>query len=173
MLKTEVATFTFHLSALSASLSMSKWQWLGSCDANVGDLPIPSRAELLIQHIAEFDLTDTLVARGLDQQSETPEWRRDLSVAREQETQDAMQMSCWPEMLGITIALCPQKHDQFSTFLRHHFAKPDLIGRISCGFFGFADSSQPGLRLPTREEFVKGKPYFVLGNHSFVFFAKT
>jgi hypothetical protein len=164
-----IATFTFQVSKLSASLSTSKWQWLGSCEANVANLFIPSRADLLIQHIADFDLTNTLVASGLDQQPETLEWRRDLSVAQEQGTEDAMQMSHRSDMLRITIGLCSQKYDQFGTFLLHHFARPDLIGRISCRFYGFADSSQPRLRLPTKEEFVKGKPYFVLGNHSFVF----
>jgi len=165
-----IATFTFQLSELSASLLRSnKWQWLGSCGAKVADLLIPSRAELLIQHIADFDLTDT---QGFDQQPETLEWRRELSVAQEQGTVDAMRMSHSPDRLGITIGLCPQKHDQFGTFLMHHFARPDLIGSISCRFYGFAGSSQPESRLPTEEEFVKGKPYFVLGDHSLVFLRK-
>jgi len=166
-----IATFRFQLSELSASLLTSnKWQWLGSCDANVADLLVPAPADLLIQHIADFDLTDT---QGFDQQPETLEWRRELSVAKEQGTVDAMQMSHSPDRLGITIALCSQKHDQFGTFLMHHFARPDLIGSISCRFYGFAGSSRPELRLPSEEEFVKGKPYFVLGDHSLVFFRKT
>jgi hypothetical protein len=163
---------TFQFNHLSTTLSRSnKWQWFGHCTAEV-DLD-PSRTELTIQHIADFDLITTLVARDFDHQPVTLEWREELSAAQADGTADAMEISHWPDFIGITVGLRSQKYEHFCTFLTHHFARSDLVGRINCSFYGFVEPSRPGLRIPTKEEFVKGKPYFVLGDHSFVFFRES
>jgi hypothetical protein len=162
------AFFTFQFSALSAGLSESnKWKWWGHCKAEV-PLVEASRPQLTVQHIADFDLVSLLIVRHFDQQPATLEWRHELSDAQEKGTADAMEISHWPDLLGITIGLRSQTYEHFCAFLTQHFGRSELAGRIACSFYGFAE--QPGLRLPNEEEFLKGKPYFTLGDHSLSFF---
>ena len=76
------------------------------------------------------------------------------------------------ETPGVIIGLRPQRYELFRTFVTLHFGRPDLIGRISISFVGFAASSGSGLIIPNYDEFLEGRPYLILDDSSIVFSAK-
>jgi len=98
----------------------------------------------------------------------------ELSAAQTNGTADATIVSKYKEeeTLGVTIGLRPQKYELFRTFVTLHFGRPDLIGRISSSFVGFAASSGSGLIIPNYDEFLEGRPYLILDDSSIVFSAK-
>jgi len=169
------AFFTFKLGDLFTGLTRSnQWEWNGPCKAEVGQLDHPN-ADLSIEPISETDLTGPHVVAKFDQQAAALELQRELSTAQTDGTADAMILQHWVEhkgALGVTIGLRPQRYELFRTFVMLHFGRQDLIGRISCRFSGFAASQEGGLRLPNEKEFFAGRPYLVVDDISFVFFAK-
>jgi hypothetical protein len=177
--------FTFKFSDLIAGLTgANQWQWYGRCNAEIEGEGSLNRlnAELTVQNISESykRLLDGYVLANFEKQPAALELKQELSTAQTDGTADAMIISYHApirelpeELLGITIGLRSQKFELFRTFVTLHFGKPDLIGRITCGFFGFVEPSRPGLRIPTKNEFLKGRPYLVVEDVSFVFSAKT
>jgi len=75
-------------------------------------------------------------------------------------------------LLAVYIGLRLPKYEHFSAFLMRHFARPDLIGRIRTNFHGFSEPYSSMPELPTKDEFLIGKPYFVMGDHSVMFVAR-
>jgi hypothetical protein len=61
--------------------------------------------------------------------------------------------------------LRPQKYEQFCTFVKRHFGVQDLIGRIICDLVGLASPSHSAAQITTMDEFLKGRPYFTLGDY--------
>jgi hypothetical protein len=179
-----IAVFTFSLGDLIAGLTdANQWQWVGRCKAEIGGESSLNRlnAELTVQDISECHkrLLDLYVLAKFENQPAALELRQELSTAQTDGTADAVIINYnapikeFPEeFLGITIGLRPQKYELFRTFVTLHFGRPDLIGRITCAFFGFVEPSRPGLRIPTKNEFLKGRPYLVVQDCSFVFSAK-
>jgi hypothetical protein len=179
-----IAVFTFSLGDLIAGLTDdNQWEWVGRCKPEIEGESSLNRlnAELTVQPISESH-KHLLNLYGLAKFANQPaalELRQELSTAQTDGTADALIIAYFApaprepgELLGIIIGLRPQKYELFRTFVTLHFGRPDLIGRITCGFFGFVEPSRPGLRIPTKDEFLKGRPYFAVEDISFVFSAK-
>jgi hypothetical protein len=180
------AVFTFKVSDLIAGLTRSnQWEWHGHCKAEIESSINHLKAELSVNNISECDLVTRHIVANFDRkQAVASELEQELSAAQTDGTKDAMLITYWPaiaydadrtpptteEFLGIEIGLRSEKYELFRAFLTLHFGRPDLIGRITCSFYGFAPS-QPGLRIPTKSEFLKGRPYFALDDSSLVFSA--
>ena len=180
-----IAVFTFQFSELVCTFYQRPYvEWHGRCkaefeDTNPNDYPLRGdvtflnrfQAELSVHLIKEGGLNDAFMVAGLDEQIAA--WRREGYPA----ANDAMVMRYWPkrtvfpEFLGIQIGLRSPKYEHFSGFLTRHFARPDLIGRIITNFHGFSEPHSLMPDLPTEDEFLKGKPYFVMGDHSVTFSA--
>jgi hypothetical protein len=177
-----IAVFTFSLSDLVAGLTHdNQWKWVGRCKAEIEGESSLNRlnAELTVQNISECHrfLLDLYVLAKFQDQPAALELRQELSTAQTDGTADAVVINApfkdaAEELLGITIGLRPQKYELFRTFVTLHFGRSDLIGRIICSFFGFVEPSRPGLRIPTKNEFLEGRPYLVVEDISFVFSAK-
>jgi hypothetical protein len=192
-----IAVFTFKLSDLIVGTEKAgdqwQWQWYGQCKAETegeplsfgaGPLSIPLNRldnQLTVRNISGLRgiLRTYHVVANFREQAVELELEQELSTAESDGTADAMIMSYHAatkeygqQFLGITIGLRSQKYELFRTFITLHFGRPDLIGRITSSFDGFAYSSQPGLRIPTESQFLKGRPYLVLGDFSLVFSAK-
>jgi hypothetical protein len=158
------AVFSFSLGDLVAGLTDdNQWEWVGHCKAEIGGESSLNRlnAELTVQPISECHkhLLDLYVLAKFQNQPAALELRQELSTAQTDGTADAVVISApfkdEPEqLLGITIGLRPQKYELFRTFVTLHFGRSDLIGRITCGFFWFVEPSRPGLRIPTKNEFL-------------------
>ena len=178
-----IAVFTFDLSDLKASIvkKTNQWEWYGRCRAEIGGSFSQLNSELSVTNISECDLSEWHFIAHFSQQPAALELEQELSTAQKDGTIDAMIITHHPEdktrspptkeFRGITIGLRPQKYELFRTFVTLHFGRPNLIGRISCPFRGFADSSQGGLRIPTYSEFLKGRPHFSLDDSSVTFSA--
>jgi hypothetical protein len=186
-----IAFFTFKLADLSAKLTESnQWEWLGPCKADIQGVSFGHfirgalfdlESELSIQNISECDLVTKHVVANFDNQPAALELQQELSTAQAEGTADAMILTKYekmteggqtmPELLGITIGLRPQRYELFRTFVTLHFGRADVIGRIGFTFFGFAASSQGGLTLPSKAEFMNGRPYLVVGDGSLWFSA--
>ena len=179
---------TFNVSDLSAGLTPSnQWEWHGPCEAEIilsDRAPIKEirenkkhwKADLTVEPISECGdhLRDLHVLSNLHKQSVAQQLEEELSAAQTNGTADATIVSKYKEeeTLGVTIGLRPQRYELFRTFVTLHFGRPDLIGRISCSFVGFAASSGSGLIIPTYNEFLEGRPYLILDDSSIAFSAK-
>jgi len=166
------ALFTFKLSDLIAKLTRSnQWEWHGPCEA---EFMRHYDANLTVEPISECDLVTSHIASNFDKQSAAQQLEEELSAAQTNGTADATIVSKYKEeeTLGVTIGLRPQKYELFRTFVTLHFGRPDLIGRISSSFVGFAASSGSGLIIPNYDEFLEGRPYLILDDSSIVFSAK-
>ena len=175
-----IAVFTFDLSDLQASTKNNQWIWYGRCKAEIGGGFSQLNSELSVTNISECDLVGRHVVANFSEQPAALELQQELSTAQKDGTIDAMIITYHPEdkgrsppkeFLGITIGLRPWKYELFRTFVTLHFGRPNLIGRISCPFVGFAGSPQGGLRIPSYSEFLKGRPYFALDDSSVTFSA--
>jgi hypothetical protein len=177
-----IAIFTFNLVDLIAGLTnANQWEWHGRCRAEIENESALNRlnTELTVQNISECHVHDRHILANFDKQPAALELQQVLSAAKADGTADAMiidyhspSKEFHKELLGITIGLRSQKYELFRTFVTLHFGKPDLIGRIICRFYGFVEPSRPGLKFPTKSEFLKGRPYLVIDNSSFVFSSK-
>jgi len=153
------AVFTFKLSDLIAKLTRSnQWEWHGPCEA---EFMRHYDANLTVEPISECDLVTSHIASNFDKQSAAQQLEEELSAAQTNGTADAT-----------IVGLRPQKYELFRTFVTLHFGRPDLIGRISSSFVGFAASSGSGLIIPNYDEFLEGRPYLILDDSSIVFSAK-
>jgi hypothetical protein len=177
------AVFTFKLSDLIAGLTRSnQWTWDAPCKAEIPtDDPASTNwnTNLSVVPISECGdhLRDLHVLSKFDKQSVAQQLEEELSAAQTNGTTDATIVRKYEEeTLGdifVTIGLRPQKYELFRTFVTLHFGRPDLIGRIiTPSFVGFAAPSGSGLIIPTYNEFLEGRPYFILDDSSIVFSAK-
>jgi hypothetical protein len=173
------AVFTFKLSDLIAGLTRSnQWEWHAPCKAEIPtDDPASTNwnTNLSVVPISECGdhLRNLHVLSKLNQQSVAQQLEEELLAVQTNGTTDATIVRKWEETLGVTIGLRPQKYELFRTFVTLHFGRPDLIGRIiTPSFVGFAAPSGSGLIIPTYNEFLEGRPYFILDDSSIVFSAK-
>ena len=163
------AVFTFKLSDLTAGLTRSnQWEWHGPCEA---EFMSHCNADLSVVPISECSdhLVSLHVLSKLNKQPVAQQLEEELSVAQTNGTADATIVRKWEETLGAIIGLRPQRYELFRTFVSLHFGRPDLIGRISCSFAGFAASLASGLIIPNYDEFLEGRPYLILDDSSIVF----
>ena len=168
------AVFTFKLSDLIAGLTPSnQWEWNGPCEAEFRDR---WNADLTVEPISECDLVTPHILSNFDKQPAAQQLLEELSAAQTNGTTDATIVHKYDkhkETLGVTIGLRPQRYELFRTFVTLHFGRRDLIGRIiTPSFVGFAAPSGSGLIIPTYNEFLEGRPYFILDDSSIVFRAK-
>jgi hypothetical protein len=176
-----IAVFTFQLNDLITGLDMPGGrEWHGPCNAQIGLLNT-LQTELNVTNIADCHLITSHIVENFDKQPAALELQQELLAAQGNGTSDAMIIRYWSkdpsmlrskEFLAVNIGLRPQKYEQFCTFVKRHFDGQDLIGRIICDLVGFASPSQSAAQITTMDEFLKGRPYFTLGDYSFVFSAK-
>jgi hypothetical protein len=86
-------------------------------------------------------------------------------------------MRYWPkagdsELLGITVALQAQKFVRVQQFMETHVGRRDLWGRMICQFHGFNEPHAEIPQLPSKQEFLAGRHYFLVGDHSIAFGTK-
>ena len=167
------AVFTFKLSDLIAGLTRSnQWEWNCSCEA---ELISHYNANLTVEPISECDLVSSHIVSNFDKEPVAQQLEEELSAAKTDGTADATILGYWAEYkeapLGVSIGLRPQKYELFRTFVTLHFGRPDLFCRIISRFVGFAASSEGGLIIPNRDEFLKGRPYLILDDSSIAFSA--
>jgi len=112
------------------------------------------------------------MAPGLDEQIE--KWRSEGTSC----DADVYLMRYWPqtkdgsEFLALTVALKEPKFTHYQRFMERHVGRSDLWGRMVCKFYGFSETDSVMPSVPTRDEFLAGRPYFVNGDHSIVFGTK-
>jgi hypothetical protein len=185
-----LAAFTFKVSDLIAKPGLSnQWGWAGRCKAEIeteieeGFLLNRLDAELSVVNFWDFYLGTHHIISNFYNQPAALELEQKLAAAQAQKddtSDDAMMMTYHPkgenvttELLGITVGLQPQKYELWRAFLTLHFGRPDLIGRISCSWSGFALPSISGVEIPNESEFLKQqRPYLILGDVTFAFSAK-
>lgn len=177
-----IADFTFALASASYHIRDNGHDWLARCSANFIDTSrdsFPLRgdvtflnsipAEITIAVRKDGALNQTMMAAGLDEQ--VAAWRKDgySSVA------DAYVLRYWPkqndspEFLAMTVALDKAKFDRFHEFMARHVGRGDLFARFIAQFHGFSEPHSEMPSLPTRQEFVAGRHYFVVCGMSIAF----
>jgi hypothetical protein len=88
-------------------------------------------------------------------------------------------MRYWPkssghgEFIGIAVALGDSKFSDFQRFMERHIGRADLWARLSCQFHGFSEPHHQMPDLPTKEDFINGRHYFVVGDHALAFGVKN
>lgn len=176
-----IADFTFKLSDLTAWLTDSnQWEWRSCCTPGIQGIPFDdfirgassgdSRVELSVTDISECDLRLAHVARDFGEQPGALEVEQELSAAQTSGTADAMILATSEGLLDVRIGLRPQRYELFRNFVMLNFGRLGLIGRISHHFPGFAAApSKGGEIIPSRTEFLNGRPYLVLGDASLKF----
>lgn len=181
-----LASITFPISNLIFGITNEGLGYNGKCRAEFidtspdsyplrGDVTFLNRIppEVSLKVLEDGGLNKTLFVRGLD---EFVAQKRAEGYAS---NEDAAVIRYWPadekssEMLSISCAISRTKFNSVQAFLSTNFGRTDLSGRITMTFYGFNETPQPNPDLPSKAEFLEGRPYFLLGPHSFTFVADT
>lgn len=178
-----IAVFTFNLADLKYQIRRQGVELIAPCqsdfiDSSKDSWPIRGDVTFLNSYPAELSLKlynepldDLFMRRGIDDQ--VKEWRAQDYPG----DQDAYILSYWPksneygELLCITAALRADKFDRAQAFLHAHIGRRDLSGRLICTFHGFREEHYEDPTLPTEKEFMEGRHYFAMADHSLTFSA--
>lgn len=178
-----IAIFTFNLAELKYQIRKQTTEWTVPCrpeflDSSKDSWPIRGDVTFLNSYPAELSLKlfneplDNLFMRqGIDSQVKE---RRDQNYPCDE---DAYTLNYWPksteyeELLGVTAAFRADKFEKMQTFLHAHIGRADLSGRLISTFHGFREEHYDNPTLPTEKEFMEGRHYFVMADHSLTFSA--
>jgi len=177
-----IAVFTFSVAELIYGIKDSGKDWVGPCtsefvDTSPDSYPLRGDVRFLNSFPSEIgvkcrqdgSLNRALMTAGIDEK--ISEWRADGYPC----ASDAYVMRFWPqssdskELLGISVVLAEQKYSYFQEFMERHIGRADLSGRMICQFHGFNEPHQAMPDLPTKDEFLSGRHYFAVGDHSICF----